>query len=368
MLSASIGRQMSTSLWSPLLPIPTGRALVCARRDPLIQRIWVKAQTIHARCIRAFGYLMRFINTSDRSRAAVWARATKTLQMSWGWCRAVVLLSLVVVGLMTIPKFVEASDARLIGSGDTEVVHRSLDGLPIGGRSFQVLPQLTNGVMPTHAANAAVSREWTAVQAGTHSEPARAESDFLWHALKVLPVVGASWQALVGYVVTVVAWLMAVYRVHRSATVLATLEKVPEKDRARVLERELGGAFLADGMSAKQYLRHQRQQYVSYAIIATVVTIAFLLFMAVARSAVSIAPFERERDSEPCRFLMFDLRTDPRKIQLRLDGADLRTTSAELHRTMAVLRQYGVGDVWICRYASRKASDSQRRKSMPRCV
>ena len=76
-----------------------------------------------------------------------------------------------------------------------------------------------------------------------------------------LPVVATSWQALIGYVAVVVAFIVVSLKVTRNKNLLFRLQSLPEHDRARVLQMEMGAAYLETGLSPEHWLQQQRQRY-----------------------------------------------------------------------------------------------------------
>lgn len=90
------------------------------------------------------------------------------------------------------------------------------------------------------------------------------------HLIQALPVVAASWQALVGYIVVAVGCVIVSLKVTRNKNLLNRLEKLPKEQRATVLQMEMGASYLATGLSPEQWLQQQRQRYyfVGFLIVA----------------------------------------------------------------------------------------------------
>lgn len=76
-----------------------------------------------------------------------------------------------------------------------------------------------------------------------------------------LPTVATSWQATIGYVALIAGFVVVSLKVTRNKNVLGKLKSLPEKDRARVLQMEMGAPYLANGLSPEQWLQQQRQRY-----------------------------------------------------------------------------------------------------------
>jgi hypothetical protein len=84
---------------------------------------------------------------------------------------------------------------------------------------------------------------------------------FFKAAFSAVPAVATSWPALVGYVIVVTAFTVISLKVKRNSNLLAKLEKVPEDQRAKALQMEMGAAFLAEGFKPRDWLLQQRQRY-----------------------------------------------------------------------------------------------------------
>jgi len=104
--------------------------------------------------------------------------------------------------------------------------------------------------------------------------------DFLSKALEALPSIATSPLAFVGYVLTVAAWVYAVFRARRLKLLLARLSDIPEVDRARIIQLELG-EVLPVNITAEQWLRGKRQKYFFVAFILLLVTLVSVLAVAI---------------------------------------------------------------------------------------
>lgn len=92
-----------------------------------------------------------------------------------------------------------------------------------------------------------------------------------------LPAVATSPLAFVAYLLVVIAWLLVALKVRRNKQLLSRLEKLPEKDRLKALELEMGSPRLRAGLTPKQWLRHKIYTYYFLAFV-TACTLVFLLF------------------------------------------------------------------------------------------
>lgn len=84
---------------------------------------------------------------------------------------------------------------------------------------------------------------------------------FFQQMVTALPAVATSWPALIGYVALIVAFVIVSLKVTRNKNLLNKLKSLPERDRARVLQMEMGASYLATGLSPEQWLQQQRQRY-----------------------------------------------------------------------------------------------------------
>jgi hypothetical protein len=73
-------------------------------------------------------------------------------------------------------------------------------------------------------------------------------------------VAASSPYAVVAYLATVVSWVVVVFRVSRNKNLLAKIEAVPAKERARVLQAEMGEPVPPD-LTPEQWLRAKRHKY-----------------------------------------------------------------------------------------------------------
>ena len=83
---------------------------------------------------------------------------------------------------------------------------------------------------------------------------------FFQQMIAALPTVSTSWQAVTGYVAVTAAFVIVSLKVTRNKNLLSRLQSLPERDRARVLQMEMGASYLATGLSAEQWLQQQRQR------------------------------------------------------------------------------------------------------------
>lgn len=102
--------------------------------------------------------------------------------------------------------------------------------------------------------------------------------NFFQQMIAALPAVATSWQAVAGYVALTVAFVVVSLKVTRNKNLLNKIKSLPEKDRARVLQMEMGASYLATGLSPEQWLQQQRQRYYFVGFLAVCgLTVALVL-------------------------------------------------------------------------------------------
>jgi hypothetical protein len=104
--------------------------------------------------------------------------------------------------------------------------------------------------------------------------------DFLTKALQALPLIATSPLAFLGYVLTLVAWVYAVFRSRRLKLILARLPDIPETDRAKTIQLELGEVLPAN-ITAEEWLRGKRQKYFFVAFVLLLVTFVSIVAVAI---------------------------------------------------------------------------------------
>ncbi|MAF66866.1 MAG: hypothetical protein CMJ84_14575 [Planctomycetes bacterium] len=102
---------------------------------------------------------------------------------------------------------------------------------------------------------------------------------FLESALSALPDAASTPLALVGYVVLIVAWVVIALRVKRNKQLLGSLEKLPEGDRLKVLQMEMGAVHIKSGLTPEQWIRSRVHLYyfLGFAILSLVVVLIFTI-------------------------------------------------------------------------------------------
>lgn len=141
--------------------------------------------------------------------------------------------------------------------------------------------------------------------------------DFLLKALEALPSVATSPYALIGYLVTVGAWSLAMHRSVRLKVLMARLKDIPQNDRAKVVQLELG-EVLPQNISAEQWLRARNHRHFAIAGIALLITLTVV-------GAVSVnAALELARVAEQTRAKEAELATRKAAIASKRQELDHR--------------------------------------------
>jgi hypothetical protein len=104
--------------------------------------------------------------------------------------------------------------------------------------------------------------------------------EFLSKALASIPQAAQTWQASISYIVTVLAWAVVTWRVTRNKNLLAKLKDLPPGDRRKILETEMGGAYLASGLSPEGWLAASRQRYYFIGFVSLCVTLLVIIALA----------------------------------------------------------------------------------------
>jgi hypothetical protein len=98
--------------------------------------------------------------------------------------------------------------------------------------------------------------------------------------LKAIPAAAASPLALVAYLATVGAWTLIAWRVRRHSALLANIQHLPETDRIKAIQMELGYVEIPGGLTAEQYLRSRIHTFTFSGFVAVCVTAIIIAGMA----------------------------------------------------------------------------------------
>lgn len=111
---------------------------------------------------------------------------------------------------------------------------------------------------------------------------------FFSKALQMIPSVATSSLALLAYVLTIGAYVFVAIRVQRHKNLLQHLSVLPETDRIKALQSELGQAKLRAGISPEQWVRSRIHHYYFLSFIATCATVIVLVIILLYKSAGSV--------------------------------------------------------------------------------
>jgi hypothetical protein len=99
--------------------------------------------------------------------------------------------------------------------------------------------------------------------------------------LSAVPSAAASPLAMIAYLATVAAWIVIAYRVKRFTVLMENIEKLPEVDRIKAIKAEFRNAKIPPRLTAKDYLRQQKQAYILYAFLALCAVIIVVFGMTI---------------------------------------------------------------------------------------
>ena len=106
--------------------------------------------------------------------------------------------------------------------------------------------------------------------------------------LSALSEVSKSSYSFVAYILLIVAWVVIGLRVKRNGQLLKNLEKLPEKDRLKALELEMGTPRLTKGITPEQWLKARNQKYLFLGF-------AFLLILILIIVVLSFNSFSKNK-------------------------------------------------------------------------
>jgi hypothetical protein len=111
--------------------------------------------------------------------------------------------------------------------------------------------------------------------------------EFFNAALNALPAVATSPLALIAYLAPIAAWVVLALRAQRNQQLLQHLEKLPERDRLKALEAEMGHVRLESGLRPEEFLRSKVNTYIFFGFLALLLLIAVLFAIAAATTSRS---------------------------------------------------------------------------------
>ena len=113
--------------------------------------------------------------------------------------------------------------------------------------------------------------------------------------------------ALGMYVLVVVSWLLISWRVKRHRILLRNLQKLPEEDRLKALELEIGRPLPRDGIDAEEWLRSRDQSF-------RLARLGILSLTAIMVFSLAVFYFVQIRAATKALVVSGDVRLDDRTI------------------------------------------------------
>ena len=99
--------------------------------------------------------------------------------------------------------------------------------------------------------------------------------------LKGLSVAATNSYAFVSYIIAIIAWTYLRSRVDRNKNLLKRITALPEDDRIKILEQEMGTVGIEGGLSPEQWIRSKIHQYYffGFVVLCAVVVIIVAIFL-----------------------------------------------------------------------------------------
>ncbi len=110
------------------------------------------------------------------------------------------------------------------------------------------------------------------------------QESFFSNLISALPEIATSPLALVGYALTIGAWVYSSVRSANLKTIIKQIAAIPETDRKSTVMAALG-EVIPESISAEQWIRSKRQQYFLIAFIVTLAVALIIVAIALFRSA-----------------------------------------------------------------------------------
>jgi hypothetical protein len=101
--------------------------------------------------------------------------------------------------------------------------------------------------------------------------------------LDAIPNAAANPLALVAYLATLVAWVVIALRVKRFRILMDKIEALPEKDRLKAIEAEIGRVKIRFGLTAEQYLQSRIHTFILIGFLAGCATVVLVAGTALVR-------------------------------------------------------------------------------------
>ncbi len=115
-------------------------------------------------------------------------------------------------------------------------------------------------------------------------------SELFIFAKDALPSVASSPLALIAYLAIVLCWGIIAWKVKRNKNLLTSLDKLPEKDRLKALEMEMGAVRVQTGLTAEQWLRSLTRKYILAGLAIICLTIVLIVILSTLKAKKVINP------------------------------------------------------------------------------
>jgi hypothetical protein len=112
--------------------------------------------------------------------------------------------------------------------------------------------------------------------------------------LVALQTAGSNPLAFGAYAITVLAWFLIAWKVHRHKVLLQNISQLPEKDRLKAVALEMGAVQVKGGISAEQWLRTRIHAYylVGFCVLCVtifaIVALAFYMYSGSVSGAIGL--------------------------------------------------------------------------------
>jgi hypothetical protein len=119
-------------------------------------------------------------------------------------------------------------------------------------------------------------------------------TNFLNSAFAAIPHVVGDTRALIAYVVAVAGWIAVALKVQRNKNLLLHLKQLPDSDRLRALQMEMGAVPVPEGMTPTQFLAVRLQTYYFWAFVIFCVLLASIAALALTYQSHSVGDISHQ--------------------------------------------------------------------------
>lgn len=103
--------------------------------------------------------------------------------------------------------------------------------------------------------------------------------DFFQIAFESLPVVASHPFSFIAYLTVLLCWLIIAYKIKRNKQLLLNIDKLPEKDRIKAIELEMGAVKVSSNLTADQWVKSRIHFYylIGFSIVCFLVLLIFVI-------------------------------------------------------------------------------------------